>query len=343
MTSTKGLHMLKFNKISTKIKFIGALLILLVALVISTTIYLNQQNIKDALVINIAGKQRMLTQKIAKNVFYIHHYSVNDFKELDEACNTFIEGLDTLKFGDSIKKIDPFHTHEIATQLSKIDTLWHTFYHDVQEFKTIKTTQAQEEEALEKIVELIYAQNVTLLQNVDTLVTLYTNYSEEKTNFIKNFQYSAGGVLFLLFLYSMMQLKSIEAHVDSFMQYSKMLVDNENISNLTPIQLRAESESEILEVSDTINCFINKINSAVEFSNEALLQSQKASSKLEELTDEFDTILAELQDNASASKHLTNSEDMVIESTEVLINSTKKLTNLKEELDKLIKSCQGIQ
>jgi len=34
---------------------------------------------------------------------------------------------------------------------------------------------------------------------------------------------------------------------------------------------------------------------------------------------------------------------MVIESTEVLINSTKKLANLKEELDKLIKSCQGIQ
>jgi len=35
-----------------------------------------------------------------------------------------------------------------------------------------------------------------------------------------------------------------------------------------PLELQAESESEILEVSDTINCFINKINSAVEFSNE---------------------------------------------------------------------------
>lgn len=335
--------MMKFNKISTKIKFIGALLILLIASVIGTTIYLNHHNIKDALVINIAGKQRMLTQQIAKNVFYIYHHSSGDYTELDAACNTFIEGLNTLKFGDVAKKIAPFHSHEIAVQLSKIDTLWHQFYNDVQNFKSLETSQSQDKETLEKIVASIHEQNAMLLQNVDTLVTLYTNYSEEKTNFIKNFQYSAGGVLFLLFLYSMMQLKSIEAHVDSFMQYSKMLVDNENISNLTPIQLRAESESEILEVSDTINCFINKINSAVEFSNEALLQSQKASSKLEELTDEFDTILAELQDNASASKHLTNSEDMVIESTEVLINSTKKLTNLKEELDKLIKSCQGIQ
>lgn len=72
-----------------------------------------------------------------------------------------------------------------------------------------------------------------------------------------------------------MQLKSIESHVDSFMQYSKMLIGNEDISNISPIELEAESECEIKEVSDTINCFINKINSAVEYSNEALLQSQK--------------------------------------------------------------------
>ncbi|MDK9694437.1 MAG: type IV pili methyl-accepting chemotaxis transducer N-terminal domain-containing protein [Sulfurimonas sp.] len=335
--------MMKFNKISTKIKFIGALLMFLVASVIGTTIYLNKHNIKDALVINIAGKQRMLTQKIAKNVFYIHHHSVGDFSELDEACHTFIEGLETLKFGDDAKKIAPFHTDEIGIQLTEIDILWGRFYDDVQNFKRLENSQIKNTEALEKVAASIHAENTTLLQNVDKLVTLYTNYSEEKTNFIKNFQYSAAAVLFLLFLYSMMQLKSIESHVDSFMQYSKMLIENGNIANLAPIQLQAESESEILEVSDTINCFINKINSAVECSNEALLQSQKASSKLEELTDEFDTILAELKDKASASRYLTNSEDMVIESTEVLINSTKKLANLKQELDKLIKSCQDLQ
>lgn len=335
--------MMKFNKISTKIKFIGALLIFLIASVIGTTIYLNKHNIKDALVINIAGKQRMLTQKIAKNVFYIHHHSTSDFSELDEACHTFIEGLETLKFGNDAKKISPFHTYEIGLQLTEIDILWGRFYDDVQNFKRLENSQTKNKEALEKVVASIYSENTTLLQNVDKLVTLYTNYSEEKTNFIKNFQYSAAAVLFLLFIYSMMQLKSIESHVDSFMQYSKMLIENGNIANLAPIQLQAESESEILEVSDTINCFINKINSAVECSNEALLQSQKASSKLEELTDEFDTILAELKDKASASKYLTNSEDMVIESTEVLINSTKKLANLKQELDKLIKSCQGLQ
>lgn len=335
--------MIKSNKISTKIKLIGALLIFLMASVIATTIYLNQQNIKDALLINIAGKQRMLTQKIAKNIFYTHYNSLRDFNELDEACNEFIDGLSTLRHGNLDKGILVVPTYEISNQLLEVSELWGSFYKDVEEFKKLANLSSQRTDELEKIVTSIYKNNATLLNNVDKLVTMYTNHSEDKTNFIKSFQYLSGAILFILFIYSLLQLKSIESHVDSFMQYSKMLINNEDISSLTPLKLEAESESEIVEVSDTINCFIKKINSAVEYSNEALLQSQKASSKLEELTDEFDTILDELKDTSLISKHLNNSEDMVIESTEELINSTKKLTNLKNELDKLIKSCQELK
>lgn len=333
--------MIKSNKISTKIKILGALLIFLMASVIATTIYLNQQNIKDALLINIAGKQRMLTQKIAKNIFYTYYTSTQDFYELNTACDEFIDGLNTLKHGNQNKGILVVPKHEISDQLLEVGKLWENFYKDVQDFKHYKSSENKQE--LEKIVASIYKNNSSLLNNVDKLVSMYTNYSEDKTNFIKSFQYSSGGILFLVFLYSLLQLKAIESHVDSFMQYSKMLVTNEDILSLKPLKLEAESESEIVEVSDTINCFIKKINSAVEYSNEALLQSQKASSKLEELTDEFDIIIDELKDASLISKHLNNSEDIVIESTEGLINSTKKLANLKNELDKLIKSCQELK
>jgi hypothetical protein len=335
--------MKRYNRISTKIKIIGALLIFLMACVIGTTIYLNQQNTKDALIINIAGKQRMLTQKIAKNIFYIYYNSSNDFYELNSAANEFIEGFNTLRHGNQEKEILAVPTYKIATQLIEVNKLWDNFYEDVQNFKLIINSGTNQKEELQKIVSSIYKQNTILLDNVDKLVTMYTNHSEGKTNFIKTFQYTSGFILILIFLYSLIQLKSIESHVDSFMQYSKMLVNNEDISTLIPLKLEAESESEIVEVSDTINCFIKKINSAMEHSSEALLQSEKASSKLEELTDEFDTILDELKDKSLATRHLNNSEDIVIESTEGLINSTKKLTNLKKELDKLIKSCQDLK
>jgi nitrate/nitrite-specific signal transduction histidine kinase len=329
----------RINRISTKIRIIGALLIFLMVSVLATTIYLNQQNIKDALVINIAGKQRMLTQKIAKNIFYIHYTYRQDFYELNSAADEFIEGLNILKHGDHDRGIVPTASFNISTQLLEVRKLWDVYYEDVQNFKLLTQSYSDRDKG-DKIVLSIYKNNTILLNNVDKLVTMYTNDSEDKTNFIKTFQYIAGGILCIIFLYSLMQLRSIESHVESFMQYSRTLLSNKSTSKLKPMQLEPASESEIVEVGDTINCFVQKINSAIDHSNEALKQSEYASAKLEELTDEFDSILGELQNKTVASKHLNNSEDIVIESTEELINSTKKLSNLKKELEKLTKICQ---
>ncbi|MBU0721413.1 type IV pili methyl-accepting chemotaxis transducer N-terminal domain-containing protein [bacterium] len=331
---------MKINKISTKIKVLGLLLIFLMLSVISTTIYLNQQNAKDALIINMVGKQRMLTQKMAKNIFYIYYSSNKDFYELNSAIDEFIATLNILKHGDKEKQIASVPTQKIADQLSEVNVLWEKFYEDIQNYKLYATThEINSTNELKRIVDSIYKNNTILLDNVDKLVTLYTNNSETKTDYIRTFQYSSAAILFIIFLYSLFQLRVIESHVDEFMQYSKKLAnDNENTDKLKPIQI--EAESELLEVSDTINCFIKKINSAMDYSNEALLQSQQAAQKLEELTDEFDNILDELKDKQLTHKHLNNSEDIVIESTEELINSTKKLQNLKNELEKLTRSCQ---
>ncbi|MDA3908090.1 MAG: type IV pili methyl-accepting chemotaxis transducer N-terminal domain-containing protein [Sulfurimonas sp.] len=332
--------MKKATSISTKIKLLGALLIILMLSVIATTIYLNQQNEKDALIINIAGKQRMLTQKMSKNIFYIHYSSNKDFYELNAAVDEFIKGLNTLRHGDSNKNISPVPTYQISLQQIEISKLWESFHENIQNFKLFTNSELNRKAELEEIVTAIYRDNTILLDNVDKLVTMYTDYSENKTGFIKTFQYTSGIILLILFLYSLLQLRSIESHVDAFMQYSRMLINNEDITNIKPLKLEAESETEIVQVSDTINCFIQKVNTAMDYSNEALLQSERASVKLGELTDEFDSIIDELKDKSLVHKHLNNSEDIVIESTEELINSTKKLSNLKLELEKLTKSCQ---
>ncbi|MFA6137987.1 MAG: type IV pili methyl-accepting chemotaxis transducer N-terminal domain-containing protein [Sulfurimonas sp.] len=333
--------MKKTTKISTKIKILGALLIFLMLSALSTTIYLNQQNVKDALVVNIVGKQRMLTQKIAKNIFYIHYSSNKDFQELNSATAEFITGLNILREGDIEKGIASAPTQKISAQLKEATLLWDNFYRDIQKFELlINSNDANRDVELNKIVNSIYEKNTILLDNVDNLVTLYTNYSEKKTEYIKTFQYSVATLLLLLLIYSLFQLKSIESHVDEFINYSKMLANDKNGIKIEPINIETQNEREIVEVSDTINCFIDKINSAIDYSNEALLQSQQASEKLEELTDEFDTILNELEDSSLVAKHLENSEDIVIESTEGLFNATKRLQNLKLELEELTKSCR---
>ncbi|MBA1437834.1 MAG: type IV pili methyl-accepting chemotaxis transducer N-terminal domain-containing protein [Epsilonproteobacteria bacterium] len=333
--------MKKSAKISTKIKVLGALLIVLMISGITTTIYLNQNNVKDALMINIAGKQRMLTQKMTKSIFYTYYSDTQDFSELNNAVDAFEKGLNILEFGDAHKGLYGVPTRDIASQLSHVRSLWKSFSQEIENFKLYSVANGSKNaQKLHGTVERIHEQNSVLLDEVDKLVGMYTTYSETKTHNIKIFQYLVAFVLMMLLVYALLQLKAIEAHVDEFMNYSKNLVHSIENNKLEPLQVTKESEEEIKEVSDMINRFIEKINSAMEFSNEALTQSQQASAKLEEITDEFDDILDDLKDKSLSMKFLNNSEDIVIESTENLIRSTKKLQKLKKDLIELTKSCQ---
>ncbi len=329
---------MKKNKISTKIKTIGILFFLLMLSILVTTIYLNQKNEKDALIINIAGKERMLTQKISKNVFYSYQTKSIAFSELDKAIEEFIYGFNSLKNGNELIGIEKVPTIKIAEQLSKVEILWNNFYKNVNNFKELSILKEKADMNLIKhSVDSIYNTNNHLLEEVDNLVSLYTVYSEKKTEYIKNFQYFAAVILLILIAYGFSQLREIEANAQEFLNYSKKIIDNPDNIHLEPIKIDAESE--IVEATDTLNCFINKVNSAMDYSAQAIEQSRNASSKLEEITDEFDKVLVELKGSAEISKQLDKSEDMVIESTEELINSTKKLQNLKDELDKLRISC----
>jgi len=146
----------------------------------------------------------MLTQKIAKTIFYIHYTSHKDFTELEIATQQFIDGLNVLKNGDSHKEIPAVKTKQIDAQLLTVDNLWNNFYIDVINFKVNTTSQAEESmQETKKLVNSINYKNTILLENVDKLVTLYAGYSENKSEYIKSFQYGSALIFIILFIYSL--------------------------------------------------------------------------------------------------------------------------------------------
>ena len=329
---------MKENTISNKIKSIGIFFIILMISIIISTIYLNEKNKKDSLVINIAGKQRMLTQKIAKNIFYLYHNNESQ-NELDEATIEFIYNLNSLKNGNDLIGVFSAPNDEIANQISKVEILWNNFYSNISKFKEITIKRdLSNEDLLKNTVHSIYKTNNTLLNEVDILVSMYTVYNEKKTDYIRSIQYSFTIIILLLIIYSFSQLKAMEANVKKFFEYSKKLAENSDNQILEPIKIEAEKEIE--EATDTINCFINKINSAMTYSTNAVEQSKNASIKLEEINDEFNTIIHELNNSAEVSRQNDKSEGIVIQTQEDLIKTTKKLQDLKNELDKLLNSCK---
>ena len=331
---------MKQNAIRTKIRFIGILFILLMSCIIATTIHLNDKNEKDALVINIVGKQRMLTQNISKNIFYLYHDDKASYSELESSTIEFIYNLNSLKNGNNLIGISKVPTEEIAKQLYKVEILWNNFHENINNFTTLIQKRVPDNEVtLRNIVNSIYVTNSPLLNEVDTLVSMYTTYSEQKSNYVRYVQYIFALIIIFLIIYSFYQLKAVEENAKKFFEESKKIIENDGSELLVPMKIKAEKE--IVEATDTINCFIDKVNSAMTYSANAIEQSKNASIKLEEITDEFDKIIDELKNSADISKQLNKSEDIVIQSQENLINSTKKLEELKNELDKLMNSCKS--
>ena len=329
---------MKENTITNKIKLIGIFFIILMTSIIITTIYLNEKNKKDALLINIVGKQRMLTQKISKNIFYLYQNNESN-KELDEAIIEFIYNLNSLKNGNTLIGIFKAPTNDIINQILKVEALWNEFYKNTNDFKkNLNKRNSSNELLLETIVRSVYNTNNVLLNEVDVLVSMYTVYTEEKTDYIRYIQYLFALIILILISYSFSQLKTMEANAKKFFEFSKQLTQNTDDKPLEPIQI--EAEKEIVEATDTINCFINKINSAMVYSANAVEQSRNASIKLEEITDEFDIIINELTNSTEISKQLDRREGIAIQTQEELINSTKKLQELKKELDILLSSCK---
>ena len=324
---------MKKSNISTKIKIIGILFALLMTSIIATTIYLNNKNEKDAMIINIAGKQRMLTQNISKNIFYLYSNPKSSQNELDSSIEEFIYNLESLKGGNSLSKLKESPNIQIDRQMLQIEYLWSIFYQNIVKFKELIQNNSNKQE-LQNIVNIIYETNPELLYEVDALVSLHTINSEQKIRFLKNSQYFFAILILFLIIYSFLELKTMEKNALRFIEESKKVMEQNFEEPLKPIKI--EAEGELIEASNIFNRFLNKINSAIIDSNSALEQSKNASYKLEEISNEFDEIINEIQNKSEISKQLNKSEDIAIQTQEQLLHSSKRLNELKNELEKII-------
>ena len=324
---------MKTNKISTKVKILGALLIIATFSTITITLYLNKQNKSDGLLVNIAGKQRMLSQKIAKDIFYMQATGKQNITGLQNTVNSFEKGLITLQKGNSSLQIPAAPTREIDGQLRIVQNLWNAYKKDVDTF--IQAITQNNTKKQRKAFDAIAQANEKLLAQMDKAVDMYSDYTANKTEFIQMFQYGAFVVLFSLVAFSIIKLKRIETHVNEFLQRSKRLMQGGINTPIEPMDLAAESE--IQEVAATLNQFIIKINSTMDLSSSALRQSKQASDKLEELSEDFNSIIAELGGDEAIGESIDKSEDIMIQSSEEMVQTNKRLLELKAELDKVLK------
>lgn len=122
---------MKFRGISAKLNIVGGLFTLMLLVLIVVVIAMNQKSKKDALIINIAGKQRMLTQKMSKEIFFLHFKDGYDFRELNRAVDLFEYNLKNLIEGNTNKQIEPPSDTLVKKKLEEVKAKWIPFQNEI--------------------------------------------------------------------------------------------------------------------------------------------------------------------------------------------------------------------
>lgn len=111
------------NVISKVISIVLILATLMVALII-TTIYINESSLTDSTVINVAGRQRMLSQKIIQEVLYYTQQPDRDLNRVYELIGEFEMGLENLIYGSEEKGIFSAPSITILESLEGVKKQW---------------------------------------------------------------------------------------------------------------------------------------------------------------------------------------------------------------------------
>ncbi|MDD3343051.1 MAG: type IV pili methyl-accepting chemotaxis transducer N-terminal domain-containing protein [Sulfurospirillaceae bacterium] len=123
---------MKPTAISAKMKLAGGLLSFVIICIIVLTVMMNQMSKKDSYIINIAGKERMLSQKMSKEVFSIVYRHSYDFRELRSAVSLFENSLNDLLYGNDAKGIYAPQNEMIQAKLEEVMEYWKPFKDEVE-------------------------------------------------------------------------------------------------------------------------------------------------------------------------------------------------------------------
>ncbi len=130
-----------------------------------------QSKQQSGVVINLAGRQRMLTQKMSKEALFIAKgVDVEANKEnLKKTAALFDKTLKGLVSGDSSLNLPKTENKEILAQLQKVADLWAPFKANIDKVIAGKADKAT--------LEAIAKENLPLLKNMNAAVQMYAKAS----------------------------------------------------------------------------------------------------------------------------------------------------------------------
>lgn len=245
------------NQAIKSIKFlwpfsVGIMFFAILMMVTYSQFLLSEQS-SDAQAINMAGRQRMLSQKMTKEIMdYLITRDSLILSKVEETAMLFDRSLTTLQNGDIAMGIEtPPSSDEISSELIKLKKMWRPF------FTSLKVLISKNSEEITSSSELQYIRenNIALLKQANALTSAFTVNAKRKISGFSNFLFvmlSLSLVLFCAVIYSMkFVVKPIEKIVSTALSMARGKYDS---------MIKPHGPSELKEIAHAFNSLTASIS-----------------------------------------------------------------------------------
>ncbi len=318
------------------------------------TVFVTNLQKDDLLVINLAGRQRMLTQKMTKEIIYFQ-VSRNENNSGDPVLATTVRNtmkvfdqtlyalknsgkaplsldLKTTKFRECPEAEEP-----VLSQMVIIERLWVDFFKNMKSLLKDNTDSAQK-------MKLIKNNNIPLLKAMNKGVVMMQAQSEEKVKILKialGFGIIIGIIIMILAFISVSRvLKRIERIRDSAQVFSSGDLTKTFVDIYDPSQ--TVSLDEIGELTQSLNAFIHKLQDVLKVINSNADDLSSFSLSLTDISSQMssaaDKTSTRSEQVAASSEQVAASVDTVAAAAEESSISVANISEMTETMSASVNS-----
>lgn len=295
---------MSINSIKFKITVLVGLFAVFMLIVVGTTRNVVLSQLADARIIDIAGRQRMLTQKMSKEAFFLvsslKNNSVTEEQRegLLKTVSLYDRSLKALKDGGMTLGTDgqetslPESTGEAKAQLKRVEGLWNDFKKVISVVTDHSAAVTSDE--FQNVIGDIKNGNIYLLEESNKAVVLFKEASEKKTNFLKTVQTAALILTFAVTVISLMLTnRKIVRPIEKLSEGAEIL-GRGNLDH----KVGTDAKDEVGELSRTFDQMIKNLKTVTasrDELNKEITERKKSEKEREKLILELRDALAKVK------------------------------------------------
>lgn len=327
-------------KINQKMTFIMMIFFMIPFMMFMATIFITSAQEDDGLVINLAGRQRMLSQKMSKECLtYLHLVMMGD-KEVEKDKASLLNTMEVfevtllalIQSGEAPLTLDlngrkrqvPAATDETLVQLEKVRTMWVPFKAAL--LRAI-TTQKEED------IQVVLAQNLPLLKEMDLAVGMMQNETEQKVSnlfWIQVFCQSIGAVIVVLVVF--WTRRNLVSPIIECVSFSRTLSEGDLSQTLSVVH-----KDEIGVLGNTLNQtvgkfsqMISRINTNAETLNNAALDMNEVANEMagvaEDTVGKANTVASAAEQTDSAMNSIAAAMEQAYTNVDTVASATEEMS-----------------